>query len=517
MKARLFPHLFLPAVLLLLILLLACQRADSMPTPEPASPLSSSAQTARPLTATERAAVAEFAKQHQAIGQEWVELRQDFDAWRSGLTECHPSAAQEALRDIAASFKEVTETARSLPRTTSTKELADLLIPAAEAEETSLRQLRDRWQPGNVSFFEAVELQRTAAIGAQNAAEDRSLELQEEFEEGPTQDELEEAEQFQELFEEIEDAWEDYHDDYGKLRRKETKLEVDEVIASYNALAEQLSAVIDSLAELESTDITADLLDTLEDAADDEFTSLTALIEALTDGSASPAPFGVGRVEKPAAPAAPAAPATGGAAPAAAPSAAPAQGDSGAGQAAAPAVLPPSTPAMPVNGSGMSPLHEELDDAFKASVTALAEVSQGIEEIVEDKSAEYLVDVMNFNRAYDRLLTKWESFHEDYDTWRETDGGCDRIPALEELDGFSRSAIGLASKTRDLPRNGYLLPVYSLLADAADQEAGAMRALYNSWRPFAIDAFAAVEQERTSADKLRQQANTALQELTTRP
>ena len=44
-----------------------------------------------------------------------------------------------------------------------------------------------------------------------------------------------------------------------------------------------------------------------------------------------------------------------------------------------------------------------------------------------------------------------------------------------------------------------------------------MRALYNSWRPFAIDAFAAVDQERANADRLRQQANTALQELRARP
>ena len=112
---------------------------------------------------------------------------------------------------------------------------------------------------------------------------------------------------------------------------------------------------------------------------------------------------------------------------------------------------------------------------------------------------------------------KWESFHEEYDDWRSYGGGCERIAVLEDLDEFSASAAAIAAKVRALPRTGYLLPAYTLVVDAAEGEAEAMRALYNSWRPFAIDAFAAVEQERTNADRLRQQAMTGLQELTARP
>ena len=537
MKARFCSRLFLPGILLLLVLLLACQQSGATPTPQPASPLASAAQVSKPLTAGEREAIANFSNRYAALQLDWGDLRLDFDAWRAGLTECHPSAAQESLRDFAASFKIITEAARNLPRTTSAKELADLIIPAVETEETAFRTLRDRWQPGNASFFEAVEQRRTEAAGARKALADRSLELQEEFEEGPTADEVAEAEWFSEVFADIEDTWEEYHDDYRQLRNREEKQEIDMVISDYNALSEQLAAVVDSVATLESTEIIEDLIETLQDAVDDEYDALTELTAALEEGIADPAPPSAGMVEQEVAPAAMARRPPPAAAPAQAAGEgagqAPPEGEGsgqapgtgagpgqvpGASQAAVPANLPPTTSTMQGNGSETGSIfHDELDDAYQASIVALEEVSQGIEGIVEDKSAEYLVDVMDFDRAYESLLTAWESFHEDYDTWRETDGGCDRVSTLADLDDFSASATALAARVRDLPRNGYLLPVYTLLVDAGEQEASSMRALYNSWRPFAIDAFAAVDQERTSTDRLRQKAITSLGELTARP
>ena len=550
MKVRIFSRLLLPGTLVLMVLILACQQSVATPTPEPASPRPSAAQTTEPLTAIEREAVADFARQYAALEREWGELRTDFDGWRSALAECHPSTAQEALGNFAASFKEVTEAARSLPRTASTKELADLIIPAVEGEEGALRTLRDRWLPGNSSFFESVEQRRTTASDAQKATEDRSLELQEEFEAGATRDQVEEAERFSVSFEGIEDSWEDYHDEYRQLRNKESRLEVDEVVPSYHALSERLGAVVETLAELERTDILQDLIETLDDAADNEMDALNALIEALEKGIAEPAsPPNADTVSRQPAPTAamagetaqaavptgqaPAAgaPANGEGAGPSPPSEAGEEQDPNAvanagqapvaapasGQQATPPVQVPATAAIQSNGNGPSIFHEELDDAYKASVSALEEVSQSIDDIVEDRSAEHLVDVRDFNRAYQRLLTAWQSFHDEYDSWQETDGGCDRVSTLEELDAYTQQAAALASGVRGLPRNGYLLPVYTLLVEAAEQEEGAMRALYNSWRPFATDTFAAVDRERSGADRLRQQAMTGLQELTTRP
>ena len=503
--------------------------------------LPAAGQAAKPLTASEREAIANFSMQYEELEQEWAELRAGFDGWRSGLTECHPSAAQEALSQFAASFKEVTEAARNLPRATTTKELADLIIPSVEAEETALRTLRDRWLPGNASFFEAVEQRRTAASEAQQATEDRSLELQEEFEAAPTAAELEEAEQFSLAFKQIEDEWEDYHDQYRILRNKEANLDVEDVISSYEELSETFTAIVETLAELETSEVLQGLTERLDGAADDELDALGALIEALEAGYADPAPppqdLSMDEPDEPLAAMAEGAgeatvtngQAPGEGAPVAGQGQAPSAGE---GQAPRTGLTPgivagsqrrtmtgdmPSEDLTEQDNGEPSIFHLELHDAYEASIAALEEVSLGIQEIVDDRSAEHLVDVMDFNSSYEKLLVKWESFHEEYDDWRSYGGGCERIAVLEDLDEFSASAAALAAKVRELPRTGYLLPAYTLVVDAAEGEAEAMRALYNSWRPFAIDAFAAVEQERTNADRLRQQAMTGLQELTARP
>ena len=534
MRGHIISRLLLSGALALMVFLLACQQSGGTPTPEPASPRPPAAQAARPLTAAEREAVVDFAEQYEALEQEWAELRADFDGWRSGLAECHPSAAQEELTAFTTYFKEITEAARSLPRTASTRELADLIIPAVEAEEAAFRTLRDRWLPGNTSLFESVEQRRTEASNAQKATEDRALELREQFEAGATEDDVQEAKAFSGAFDELEDAWRDYHDEYRQLRNKESRLDVEQVILSYEALAASYADIAESVANLKGSDILRGLIETLDDAADDESDALNALIEALAAGIADPAPppdsYAASGHETPALVIAPAiaAPSNGqdsGPTP-------PSEGDDGqdadagtgqgtamAGseqQAVAPPIQPPAASSQG-NGNGRSIFHVELDSAYGASAAALQQVSDGIEDIIEDRSAEHLSGVLDFNAAYQRLLERWQSFHREYDSWRESDGGCDRVSTLDALDGFTQRAAALAAKVRGLPRHGYLLPVYTLLAEAAEQEEGAMRALYNAWRPFATDAFSAVERERSGADRLRQQAMTGLQELSNRP
>ena len=548
MKARICSRLFLPVAILLLAVLVACQQADDSDSGSAAPVTGGSSQqpSARQLTGEERAAVAEFAEEYQAIEQEWAALRSGLDNWRSGLTECHPSAAQTALQDFAASFREVTEAARELPRTTATRELADLVIPAAEAEEAAFRNLRDRWQPGNTSFFESVEERRTEASAARKATEDRALELQVEFEAGPTRTEIVQAELFQEQFEDLEDAWEDYHRDYRQLLRVEPTLEVEEQIVRYDALAVSLSAVVELILGLEATEITEDLLDTLEDAAEDELDAVFAVAQALAEDENGEAMMTGGAMMErtsvvvddagaggndglPAPPlqngeGAPPVPPTGelpGSPPQAGEPAAPAPQPVTPGepvpQQAVPAGPAPTIPSALAGATGGATVHDELDFAYQASVKALEEVSQGLDDIIDDESADHLVAVGDFNSAYDSLLTGWDSFHEEYDGWLESDGDCNRLAALRVLEGFSSEAAALANRVRDLPRAGFLLPVYTLLVDAAEREEGAMRALYSSWRPFAVDAFAAAEEERATVDRLRQQVGTGLQELAARP
>jgi hypothetical protein len=68
-------------------------------------------------------------------------------------------------------------------------------------------------------------------------------------------------------------------------------------------------------------------------------------------------------------------------------------------------------------------------------------------------------------------------------------------------------------KVRDLPHSGYLLPIYTLFVDAVEGEKGAMRALRNSWQPFTVDAFKAVDRGRLNSNGLCRQADIAMQEI----
>ena len=98
-------------------------------------------------------------------------------------------------------------------------------------------------------------------------AEDRALELQEEFEEGPTAKEVEEMEEFSKALEEIESAWDDFHDAYIALLQKEKTLETASLIAGYDSLAIQLGGIIEIIDGLEPTDDTEDFIETLREAA----------------------------------------------------------------------------------------------------------------------------------------------------------------------------------------------------------------------------------------------------------
>ena len=84
------------------------------------------------------------------------------------------------------------------------------------------------------------------------------------------------------------------------------------------------------------------------------------------------------------------------------------------------------------------------------------------------------------------------------------------------MEQFSLRTGAVARDVRDLPRAGYLLPMYTSLVDAAGREENAIRTLRNSWQPFTVDAFKAVDDDRVNVDGLRREAGIALQQLRNR-
>ena len=514
MKFRSGFHLFLPILLLLLLAMAACSQDDSDVSGPQSRPAPAPTEGPRPLSSEERAAIDEFETQLESIDGQWEEFYSDLDNWRADLAACLPSAAQESLAGLAGDYVAVVEGAHGLPRSASTKALADLVITAAEAEETAFRHLRDRWRAGNISLFEMVEQRRAESALARNSVTDMALDLRTQFEEGPTFGEVSEMEKFSDTFDGIADHWDDFHDAYTAFAKRESKLEEEERAAGYEQLVAQLSEITSGINALETTDINEDLVDQLQEAAEDQTAALQFLADFPPDltededdtAGASTSPARVASATPAPAPQASPAPAEASTADPAA-QAAPAA----AQEAAEPDATLEEDPVKK-----LSPL-EEMAAAIDSTEALLEELGQSIEAIVNDKSAENLVDLERFDTRFRQLAGKWGKFYEVYDEWRSTDGGCDRVEVAEELTAFSQQAEALARTVRDLPKSGFLVPVYSLTVEAAESESGAIRTLANSWTPFAVDAFKAVDEERVSAGRLRSQAGIALEELRNRP
>ena len=281
MKTRFDYYLLLPALALVLTLVLACRDAESPETVPLALPTEPPPEAARTLSASDREAIDQFATQLQAVGQEWDIFHQEIDQWRGGLTSCHGSSVQVALQDFAVGFNAVTEQARDLPRTSANPELANKLIAAAEAEETALRQLRDRWQPNSPSLFETVEQQRSNAARAQKEVQDLALELQEELERAADPQELRAMEEFSAAFDSVRDVWEEFHDDYVDLSRAPASLDDPAALARLDQLIRQFGAVSRGIGRLPVADSAEDATETLEAAAEAELAALTSIRDAL--------------------------------------------------------------------------------------------------------------------------------------------------------------------------------------------------------------------------------------------
>jgi len=238
--------LLVPA--LALFAMIACT-APAAQEPAPAAPSSAPEAMATRTLAMEPPPLADFNEQRQSIDEAWNLVHDDFDQWRADLTMCHPTTMTEALSEFAIEFNGVTEEARGVTRTKTTGEFADKLITAAEEEETAFRQLRDRWQPGNVSLFENVEMQRNLASQSQREARDQSLALRAQLEEATDPADIEE---FEGALEGVEGGIEEVRSDYKKLKDDAEDMEASEVNRELKDLTEALESIAADIDELPS-------------------------------------------------------------------------------------------------------------------------------------------------------------------------------------------------------------------------------------------------------------------------
>ena len=442
------------------------------------------------------------------------------------MAECHPNALRETVNDFAISFNSVTEQARGLTRGKTSGEIADILIVAAEEEETALRQLRDRWQPNNISLFENVEQHRTKASQAQKNAEDRVIELRDGFEDAA---DPEATAEFLEAFEPIRDDWKQLHHDYETLRDEAETIGDEAVLDGIEQHVENLAAIIDAIEELPELEGAEETVEELLAAAKAELEVFEAAIgppgttdttEAAessttstadsTDGSANGTNGSTNNTDA----------ATTDQSTSGTDAATTDQSTGSTDAATTESIAQTSVTDSASNGSGGAgapfPDLEPLDEVTETNAKVLKAANRTIEDLADPDAERGLAELQVFDTEYARLVRAWDAFHEGYNDWRKDDGGCDRAQVVQDLEEHSLQIAEIAREIRGLPSVGRLLPIYSLLTEAAARDEDAIRTLRYTWQPFALDAFKAVHQERTNTESLRRQAEIAVQELANR-
>lgn len=471
MKSRFQPFLILCATLLLSAVALGCRGAGEPESVPVVLPTFEPPQSARALSAEELQRVEEFSTQQQAISQDWDQLHRDFDQWRTGLTACDRSSAEEALQDFAVRFNVVTELSRDLPRSEVIRELADATIAAAEAEEAAYRQLRDQWQPNSVSLFEKVEERRVESSQTQRDVEDQAEDLREDLEEMTDAAELRKVEELNPALTSVEDVMTQSHDEFTILWEVAGDLEVAEFASRLIDLIQKLEPLLNKINRLPATETVDDEIELLGRAVNREVSSLEGLYEALTTSGAL---------------------------------------DS------VPGDRPPPIPGQQSEALSIEAHVEAVDGTIAEAEAAMRDAKSAIDDILDGSASERLEDVIAFVKDYNVLRDEWDGFHQGYNEWRRIEGGCDQGQVIETLSEYKSRISEIGRRVRNLPQSGQLLAAYGLLVEAAEREEGAFRTLQNTWQPFTVDAFIAVDQQRSNANGLRREVNITIQQLRSR-
>ena len=315
-----------------------------------------------------------------------------------------------------------------------------------------------------------VEQRRTEAAYAQRTAQDLVMDLQEKLEEATDPERLQAIEDFSLALDPVSDSWDELHDDYARLLQEAPSLDNPAALARLDRLIEKLDSVLELIYGLPATNATEDMVEALQGAAEAEQRALANTHNAVSEAIVAASNIGDEL----------------------------------------------ATPGTEVSGQAVAPLLMALKAAINEVQAARKEVNMNIEDTLDGSAPEDLQDVQEFADKYQVLLSDWDAFHEQYNDWRRTEGGCDRTEVLLALGQFNIRMTETSRQVRDLPQSGYLLSMYKLLVEATEREEGAFRALRNSWQPFTVDAFIAVGRERDNADMLRREASIALEELRNR-
>ena len=439
------------------------------------------APTPTPVPQLERQVALDFAVGHRAIVREWDRFLADFNRWRESLIACDSSSAEVAFRGFAGSFIAITERARGLPRESVVRELANKVVVAAEGEEEAIRLLRDNWQPGDPTTFEAVDVERSAASVLRKEVEGELNDLQARTD--PTSRAL--VNSFSLALQRLNRDWDEFHRDYDSFQTQRAQLTSEVTVNRLSELVDEFRAIAVAVRELPTSAVTRNVAQIISDAAEAEDLALRHLRGTFEKSERpsreAPVTRGFGGEE--------------------------------------PELFGDPSAGTSTEGTFVA-RDPALFDAFDAQLvesnSLRRRAANELADVVESASENSQAAVDEFAGRFDVLAEGWDDFHVDYDLWRVTEGGCDRSEVVAALARFEIQFGQLANQVRELPRATFLRPLGELFVEAAELGEEALTALRNTWRPFDSEVYQTLEQERIDTKRLRRQVAVGVQDLLTR-
>ena len=427
-----------------------------------------------------------FAAGHRSTSDDWDRFHQGVDQWRDDVAACVPGSFVSALDGFAGRALGITQTARSLDRLPSLHDFAARLTAAAEQEEAAFEALRNNWQPESglsagpsstePGLFQQVASVRSA-VDLERGDVARSLLARQTSADGESRVAFE---LFATNMETLKLDWDQFHRDYDAFRVEQVEMGDEVASTRLEDLVTQFGSIVDSVQDLPDSVLTREIADRLADAADGEQLLLRRIVGSVGgDGSlVEPVPVlpnGLSSTET----------ANGG------------NGSSGLTLSSATVFDAFDTQIAVVNGLRRA-ARNDLSDA-SASLTESGQEDLGI--------------LLGQTSELDR---KWDEFHDSFDDWRRSNGGCDQGLALDTLGKLATDFSQTAGDINDLSLSPLVREMGSLLLQAVEREQAAVSSLRDSWRSLDTTAFSRYTADRSIANTLRRQVALELRDLLAR-
>ena len=170
--------------------------------------------------------------------------------------------------------------------------------------------------------------------------------------------------------------------------------------------------------------------------------------------------------------------------------------------------------------TGISLSGATVYDVFDSHVASVNHLRRSLRNDLDDARLS-LTEVGQENLAnllfQSRVLTsEWDDFHDGYDEWRRTNGGCDQGKALETLGSLASDFSQTLKDIQGLNSGPLVRGMGEQLLRAAEREQAAVLSLRDNWRSLDTIAFGRYTAERSFSASLRHQAALDLQDLLSR-